>query len=309
MDEIKRKDLRIGDTVIIRRAGDVIPEVVAVILERRPKYTEQIKLPEHCPVCGADIVHLKGLAAAICSGGLYCPAQRKEELVHFASRKAMNIDGLGDKLIEQLLDADLVKYASDLYYLCLEKLLQLKRMGEKSARNLLAALEVSKNTTLARFLFALGIREIGQITAINLANYFGDLVALRKASKEELLKVNNIGDVMAESIINFFQQAHNNEVIDILLKTGINWPSITPKSKIALPLAGQIFVLSGALEHFTREAATEKLQALGATVSSSVSAKTTAVIAGADVGSKLAKAEQLAIPVRDEAWLINLLQA
>jgi DNA ligase (NAD+) len=308
MDEITRKDLRIGDYVIIRRAGDVIPEVASVILERRPLHTQKITLPTRCPVCDSAIIQGEGEAAARCSGALYCPAQRKESLAHFASRKAMNIDGLGDKIIEQLVEQALVQHPDDLYGLSLEKLLSLERMGEKSAQNLLGAIEASKQTTLARFLFALGIREVGQTTALNLANHFGNLNALRAASVEQLLEVKDIGEVMANSIHTFFKQSHNQEVINALIQKGVHWDDIKIQEKAALPLVGQTFVLTGTLMHLSREEATEKLQALGATVSGSVSSKTTAVIAGEEAGSKLAKAQQWGIPIHDEEWLKALLR-
>ncbi len=308
MDEIQRKDLRIGDWVIVRRAGDVIPEVLSAIIEHRPAHTQVISLPAQCPVCGSAVVHPEGVAAARCSGGLFCAAQRKEAIKHFASRKALNIEGLGDKLAEQLVDTGLIRTVADLYSLTLEQLSNLDRMAEKSAENLLTALEVSKNTTLPRFLFALGIREVGQGTALNLANHFGDVSALRTANVEELLQVQDVGEVGAESIVAFFQQPHNNEVIDALLKAGIHWPTITPLRDQSLPLAGQTLVLTGTLEHLSREAATEKLQALGARVSNSVSAKTSGLIAGSDAGSKLIKAQNLGVPVYNEEWLLNIIK-
>lgn len=306
MAEIQRKDLRPGDTVIIRRAGDVIPEVAAVVLAQRPQHSMPITLPKQCPICGADIVQPDGFAAARCSGGLYCPAQRKQALTHFASRKAMNIEGLGDKVVAQLVDSGLVHNAADLYHLRLAQLLALERMAEKSAQNLLAALERSKQTTLARFLFALGIREIGQITALNLANYFTDLTALRNATKAQLLEIPAMGEVMAQSSLTFFQQVHNNAVIDALLAVGIHWLAISPRLSTVLPLAGKIFVLTGTLKQLSRDTASAKLQTLGATVSASISRNTTAVIAGFDPGSKLLKAQQLGVPVQDETWLLKV---
>jgi DNA ligase (NAD+) len=307
MDEIRRKDLHIGDWVIIRRAGDVIPEVVSAIVEKRPDNIKAIILPQHCPVCGSDVEHLTGVSAARCSGGLYCPAQRKEALIHFASRKAMNIEGLGDKLIEQLVDAEFVRHADDLYRLSFEKLLSLERMGEKSAHNLLDAIEVSKETSFPRFLFSLGIPEIGQTTALNLANHFREINLLRQANKEALLNVPEVGDIVADNILTFFQQAHNNEVIDALLALGIHWPQIANLENSEHRLKNKTIVLTGSFQNLSREEATEKLQALGARVSNSVSKKTNFVVAGSEAGSKLEKAQALGVPVKDEAWLITLL--
>jgi DNA ligase (NAD+) len=307
MDEIARKDLHIGDWVIIRRAGDVIPEVVSVILGKRTEHVKPIVMPSHCPICQSAVEQLSDVAAARCSGGFYCPAQRKEALFHFASRKAMNIEGLGDKLIEQLVDTDLVRHADDLYRLSLAKLLSLERMGEKSAQNVLAAIEQSKTTTFARFLFALGIREIGQTTALHLAEYFRDIEPLRTADQETLLHVSEVGEIAALSILTFFQQPHNNEVIDALLKLGVHWPIAPAKTAADLPLKDQSFVLTGSLQSLSREEATAKLQTLGARVSGSVSKKTNFVIAGTEAGSKLQKAHDLGVPVQDEAWLLALL--
>jgi DNA ligase (NAD+) len=309
MNEIARKDVRIGDVVIVRRAGDVIPEVVGPVLAKRAASVQVIKLPAQCPVCQSTVIVLEELAAARCSGGLYCPAQCKEALIHFASRRAMDIEGLGDKLVEQLVDVGLVKHANDLYQLSLAKLLELDRMGEKSAQNLLTAIEQSKQTTFARFLFALGIREIGQTTALHLANYFGELTSLRSANRDTLLQVSEVGEIAASSIIAFFEQPHNNEVIDALIQLGVQWPSVLAKSTRELPLKDRTFVLTGTFESLSREEATEKLQALGARVSGSVSKKTTAVIAGAEAGSKLEKAQALGVAIKDEAWLVGLLNS
>ncbi len=306
MDEVERKDIRIGDTVIVRRAGDVIPEVVAVVKSRRPSNARKVKMPSHCPVCGSEIVRMEGEAIARCSGGLFCPAQRKEAIKHFASRRAMDIDGLGDKLVEQLIDKGLVEHVDDLYRLTETQLVSLERMGPKSARNLLEALERSKETTLARFIYALGIREVGEATAAALAQHFKHFEALRKASEEELLEVPDVGPVVAGHIRKFFSQPHNNEVIDALLAAGIHWPE--EEQARPQPLQGQTYVITGALDAMTREQAKEYLQALGAKVAGSVSKKTTAVFVGRDPGSKLAKAQALGVPVKSEAELLALLQ-
>jgi len=304
-DEVRRKDVRIGDTVIVRRAGDVIPEVVSVIAERRPRKAKEFVMPERCPVCGADIERVEGEAVARCTGGLYCEAQRKQAIRHFASRRAMDIEGLGDKLVEQLVDLKLVDDVAGLYALDAETLAGLERMGEKSAANLIAALEKSKHTTLDRFLYALGIREVGDATARALAHAFGELEELMGASAQELEAVRDIGPVVAQHIVHFFEQAHNRDVIRRLLKAGVNWPAV--KRARRQPLEGNTYVLTGTLSSMTREQAKEELQALGATVSGSVSGKTTAVIAGEKAGSKLAKAEKLGIPVLFEHDLLRLL--
>ncbi len=308
MDEVERKDIRIGDWVIVRRAGDVIPEVVSVVLSKRPPDTRKVELPTHCPVCGSAVVRLEGEAVARCTGGLYCPAQRRESIKHFASRKAMDIEGLGDKLVEQLIDKGLVEHVDDLYRLSVEQLVTLERMGEKSAKNLIAALEKSKHTTLARFIYALGIREVGEATARALAAHFRSLEKLRNASIEELEEVPDVGPVVAGHIHAFFRQKHNLEVIDNLIAAGVHWDEPEPAEPEAQPLAGKTFVLTGALASMTREEAGEKLMALGAKVSGSVSKKTTAVIVGDKPGSKLAKAEKLGVPVLDEAALMKLLE-
>jgi DNA ligase (NAD+) len=300
VDEIERKDVRIGDVVIVRRAGDVIPEVVSVVKERRPKKTVVVKLPQKCPVCGSEVIREEGETIARCSGGLYCPAQRKEAIKHFAARKAMDVDGLGDKLIEQLVDADLVNHADDLYALTLKPVAALERMATKSAENLLEALEKSKTTTLPKFLFALGVREVGETTARNLALHFGKLAAMQNATEEELLQVADVGPIVAKNIVIFFKQPHNIEVIKSLLKAGIHWPDIAIPDKSSLPLAGKTIVLTGALKNYSRAEAKEKLQELGAKVSGSVSPKTDLVIAGEDSGSKLNKALKLNIKVINE---------
>lgn len=307
MDEIARKDVRIGDTVIVRRAGDVIPEVVAVIKERRLADAQKVKLPKSCPVCGSEVIRPEGEAAARCSGGLYCAAQRKEAIKHFASRKAMDINGLGDKLIEQMVDEKIIHDVADLFKLQVEPLAKLERMGEKSAVKLVAAIEKSKQTTLARFLYALGIREVGEATAQNLALHFGELEKLIEADEVTLQQVSDIGPVVAAHIAAFFRQSHNLEIIDKLIKCGVHWPKSTaPRGR--QPLAGQTFVLTGTLSSMSREAATQQLQMLGAKVTSSVSAKTSYVVAGAEPGSKLTKAEKLGVKVLDEEGFLRLLQ-
>jgi len=307
MDEVARKDIRIGDTVIVRRAGDVIPEIVSVVVDRRPADSQPIIMPDRCPECGSEVVRAEGEAVFRCSGGLFCPAQRRETIKHFASRKAMNIEGLGDKLIEQLLDHGLIEHVDDLYRLTVEQIAGLERMGKKSAQNLVKALEKSKHSQLARFLYALGIREVGERTAETLAMHFGNLDSLMAADEAALMQVPDIGPVVARHIYTFFRQPHNREVIQSLLDAGIHWPDPAPR-RDDLPLAGKTYVLTGTLSSMTREQAKAKLMALGAKVTSSVSSKTTAVIAGANAGSKLAKAEKLGVPVLDEAGLLELLK-
>jgi DNA ligase (NAD+) len=308
MDEVQRKDVRIGDTVIVRRAGDVIPEVVQVVRERRPAQTRPVMLPRHCPVCGADVVKLEDEAVARCSGGLFCPAQRKQALRHFASRKAMDIEGLGDKLVDQLVERGLVKNPADLYQLSLHQLSGLERMAEKSARNLLDALEESKDTTLPRFLYALGIREVGEATAQALALQFGDLQHLETADEATLQQTQEVGPVVASHVASFFSQPHNREVIDRLLAAGIHWQPVARPEPAALPLQDKTIVLTGTLSR-PRNQVKAELQALGAKVTGSVSQNTDYLIAGAEAGSKLTKAQQLGIEVLDEAGLERLLQA
>ncbi|MFQ5488610.1 MAG: NAD-dependent DNA ligase LigA, partial [Gammaproteobacteria bacterium] len=307
-DEIRRKDVRVGDTIIVRRAGDVIPEVVAVVKERRPAKTRPFHMPKKCPVCGSDVVRGEGEAIARCSGGLFCPAQRKEAIKHFASRRAMDIEGLGDKLVDQLVEKGLVKDVADLYTLTEEQLAGLERMGEKSAANLKAAIEKSKDTTLARFLFALGIREVGEATAQTLAAHFGTLEALMAADEEELQAVPDVGPVVAAHIHAFFRQKHNREVIECLRKLGVQWREQWRPAARELPLAGKTYVLTGALESMTRDEAKAHLQALGAKVSGSVSRRTSCVVAGADPGSKYRKAQELGVSVIDEEEFLALLK-
>lgn len=305
-DEILRKDVRVGDTVIVRRAGDVIPEVVKSVLVKGEKRKPRFKMLTTCPECGSEVVRIEGEAVARCSGGLFCPAQRKESIKHFASRRAMDIEGLGDKLVEQLADRGMIHDVADLYALTVEQLADMERMGEKSANNLLEALEKSKSTTLAKFIYALGIREVGEATARNLAIHFGDLNKILKATQEQLEEVNDVGPVVAKNIVAFDHQAHNREVIDKLIAAGVHWSNIEIKPVGKQPLAGKTVVLTGALS-LPRNEVKDALQALGAKVSSSVSKKTAYVIAGADAGSKLAKAQELGVPVLDEDNLKKIL--
>ena len=306
MDEIARLEVRIGDTVIIRRAGDVIPQIVRVVLEQRPRNTQSIIMPTSCPICDSHVERAEGEAAYRCTGGLYCPAQRKEAIKHFASRKALDIEGLGVKLIDQLVDNELVKSPADLYKLKVEQLANLERMAEKSANNLLEALEISKKTTLARFIYALGIREVGEATAANLARYFAQLETLKQASVEQLLEVDDVGPIVAQHIYAFFNEPHNLTTLDDLLAQGIHW-SETQVRREDLPLTGQTWVLTGSMQNLTRDQAKEKLEALGAKVAGSVSKKTSQLVAGEAAGSKLTRAESLGVPVMDEQQLLELL--
>ena len=308
MDEIERKDVRIGDFVIVRRAGDVIPEVASVLLERRSADAQAITLPTQCPVCGSDVQRPAGEAVARCTGGLYCPAQVKEAIKHFASRKAMNIDGLGDKLVEQLFDAGLIRHVDDLYNLDVEAVAALERMGKKSAENLIAAVNTSKATTLERFIFALGIRNAGEGTAKGLARYFGSLEAILAANVETLKLVPDIGVVVATNVAQFFAETHNRDTIQRLRDSGVYWSNYEAKPAEALPLAGKTYVITGTLSR-AREDIKADLEALGAKVSNSVSKKTTALIAGENAGSKLEKAESLEISVLNEDALQSLLQS
>lgn len=305
MDEVTRKDIHIGDEVIVRRAGDVIPEVVSVIIAKRPAQIKKIVLPKHCPVCHSEVEQIEGEAIARCTGGLFCPAQRKESIKHFASRRAMNIEGLGDKLVEQLVDVGLMNNVADIYHLEKDQLANLERMGEKSANNLLDEIDKSKNTTFARFIFALGIREVGEATAKALVMHFKTLEALQSASTDELQKVSDVGPVVAEHVAHFFQQKHNCDVIAALIAAGIKWEAI--KTATNLPLSGLTFVLTGTLPTLSRDEAKELLEKAGAKVAGSVSKKTSYVVAGEDAGSKLSKAEALNVPIIDEAALLTML--
>lgn len=307
-DEIDRKDVRVGDTVIVRRAGDVIPEVVSVVLSKRPHGTIHYHIPDSCPECGSAIERVEGEAVARCSGGLFCPAQRKRAIKHFASRRAMDIEGLGDKLVDQLVDTGLIEDVADLYALETEQVASLERMGDKSAANLIAALEKSKETSLARFLYALGIREVGEATAQTLAAHFGSLEALQQAVAERLLEVEDVGPIVAEHIRTFFAQSHNLEVINKLISAGIHWPAAEQAVEVEKSLEGKTFVLTGTLSGMSRDEAKQRLQELGAKVTGSVSKKTDYVVAGENPGSKLTKAEQLGVTVIDEDGLLELLR-
>ena len=306
-DEVRRKDVHIGDTVSVRRAGDVIPEVVGVILDKRPNNVRRFEMPTVCPECGSHIIKQADEAVARCTGGLFCPAQRKQSIIHFASRRAMYIEGLGDKLADQLVDANLVHTLADIYQLDLPKLSNLERMATKSAQNVLDALEASKKTTLARFIFALGIRNVGESTSKDLAKHFGNLQALMQASQTDLLQVNDVGPVVAESIINFLIEPHNQEVIVALLNAGISWPETEGTQAASGHLHGKTFVLTGTLPNMSRDEAKEKIEALGGKVSGSVSKKTDFVVAGNEAGSKLDKAQALGVSILDEAGLLAIL--
>jgi DNA ligase (NAD+) len=305
--EARRKDVRVGDTVIVRRAGDVIPEVVSVVLDRRPFDSPQFTMMTHCPVCGSLAEREEGEADHRCTGGLFCSAQRKQAIWHFAHRRAMDVDGLGDKLVDQLVDSDQVKTLADLYHLKLDTLANMDRMAEKSAVNLLYALEKSKTTTLGRFLFSLGIRHVGEATAKELARHFGQLDAVMVASEDALLQVADVGPVVAHSIRTFFDQPHNREVVQALRDAGVTWPEGDALAPTEMPLAGITVVLTGTLQSMGRDEAKEKLEALGAKVAGSVSKKTHYVVAGAEAGSKLEKAQELGVSVLDDGGLALLL--
>ena len=305
--EARRKDVRVGDTVIVRRAGDVIPEVVAVLPDKRQAGAPEFTMPAHCPVCGSDVVREEGEADHRCTGGLFCAAQRKQALLHFASRKALDIEGLGEKLVDQLVDGNVVKTLPDLYRMGFVSLAALDRMAEKSAQNLLDALEKSKQTTLARFLYALGIRHVGESTAKDLARHFGKLDAVLDASTDQLLQVPDVGPVVAESIHTFFRQPHNREVVEQLRAVGVHWPEGEPAPAALLALAGKTFVLTGTLPTLSRDDAKAMLEAAGAKVAGSVSKKTSYVVAGEEAGSKLDKARELGVPVIDEGGMRALL--
>lgn len=307
-DEIMRKDIRIGDTVIIRRAGDVIPEIVAVVSDKRPKTARKFVMPEKCPVCGSRVVRFEDEAAARCIAGLFCSAQRKQALLHFASRRAMDIEGLGEKLVDHLVGNAVTRTPADLYKLSAAALANMERMAEKSAANVIAAIENSKRTTLPRFIYALGIRNVGEATAKDLARHFGSLDKLMQANQDSLQQVSDVGPVVAQSIIKFFSEPHNREVIQQLQARGVNWQEGRSLQLAATStISGKNFVLTGTLPHLTREEAKDKIEALGGKVTGSVSAKTDYVVAGAEPGSKLAKARRLDIKVLDEAGLLKLL--
>lgn len=307
-DEIERLNIAIGDTVIIRRAGDVIPQIIGVVHDRRPANAKPIVFPTACPVCGSAVTRIDGEAVARCTGGLFCDAQRKEALKHFVSRKAMDIDGVGAKLIEQLVDRELIHTPADLFKLDLITLMRLERMGEKSAQNALDSLEKAKKTTLARFIFALGIREVGEATALNLANFFKNLTALQQATFEQLQQVPDVGDVVANRILAFWQEQHNLDVVNDLIAQGVHWDDVEVKEVNENPFKDKTIVLTGTLSQMGRNETKALLQQLGAKVAGSVSAKTHLVIAGDAAGSKLTKAQELGVEVWDEQKFVEVLQ-
>ncbi|TMP18978.1 DNA ligase [Pseudoalteromonas sp. S2721] len=306
-DEIARLGVKIGDTVIIRRAGDVIPQITQVVHERRPDDAKDIEFPATCPICDSHVERIEGEAVARCTGGLVCQAQRKQAIKHFASRKALDVDGLGDKIVDQLVDRELIKTPADLFILKQGHFESLERMGPKSAKNLVNALQDAKQTTLAKFLYSLGIREVGEATAQNLANHFLTLEKITQASVDALTEVSDVGEIVAKHVRGFFSEEHNMAVVNTLVEQGIHWPELTAPSADAQPLAGLTYVLTGTLSELNRNDAKARLQALGAKVSGSVSAKTDALIAGEKAGSKLTKAQDLGIDVLTEADLIALL--
>ena len=308
-DEARRKDVRVGDTVVVRRAGDVIPEVVSVVLEKRLQDAQIFTMQHECPVCGSPAVREEGEADYRCTGGLFCSAQRKEAILHFAHRRAVEIEDLGDKLVEQLVDAGMIHTLPDVYRLSFEALASLDRMAEKSANNVLASIEKSKHTTLPRFLFGLGIRHVGEATAKELARHFGKMDAIMDATVDQLLQVADVGPIVAQSLRTFFDQPHNREVVQQLRECGVTWTEGEPTAGASLPLAGQTFVLTGSLPTLSRDQAKDMLEALGAKVAGSVSKKTHCVVAGAEAGSKLDKAQELGIKVLDEAGLLALVEA
>lgn len=307
-DEIERLDVRVGDFVVIYRAGDVIPKVASVIKTKRPRRTRRFEMPASCPVCHSDAERLEGEVAVRCSGGLFCSAQTKESIKHFNSRRAMDIDGMGDKLVEQLVDKQYIKDSADLYSLTAEQLAGLERMAKKSADNIIKALEKSKKTSLHRFLYALGIRDVGETTAQALANHFGSLEGIMAADYDLLQQVPDIGPVVAQRIVHFFQQAHNREVIKKLLRAGIHWPAVKIDHRNDQNLAGKAFVITGTLKTIKRNDLKDKLQSQGAKVSSAISKKTDYLVAGRDPGSKLTKAQQLGIEVLDESAVLLMLK-
>ncbi|MGX2970372.1 NAD-dependent DNA ligase LigA [Ursidibacter sp. B-7004-1] len=305
-DEIERLGIAIGDTVIIRRAGDVIPQIIGVVADRRPESAKKIEFPTACPVCQSAVVRVDGEAVARCTGELFCGAQRKEALKHFVSRKAMDIDGVGEKLIEQLMERELIHTPADLFKLDQITLMRLERMGEKSAYNALTSIEKAKNTTLARFLFALGIRDVGESTAQNLAKHFGNLTAIRNANLEQLREVQDVGEVVANRLYQFWQEPHNVSVVEDLIAQGVNWQDVVQQEVADNPLKDKTIVLTGTLTQLTRDQAKEILQNLGCKVSGSVSSKTDYLIAGEKAGSKLAKAQELGVKILTEQDLVNL---
>ena len=308
-DEARRKDVRVGDTVIVRRAGDVIPEVVSVLAEKRLAEALQFTMPRHCPVCGSDAIREEGEADYRCTGGLFCGAQRKEAILHYAHRRAVEVEGLGDKLVEQLVDANVVRTLPDLYKLGLTSLAGLDRMADKSANKLLEALEKSKQTTLPRFVFGLGIRHVGEATAKALARHFGQLDSIMAATPEQLLEVDDVGPIVALSIGTFFDQPHNREVVEQLRACGVHWEEGEPAERALQPLAGKTLVITGTLPVWSRDEAKDRVEAAGGKVAGSVSKKTDYLVAGADAGSKLLKAQALGVTIIDEAALRALLDA
>jgi DNA ligase (NAD+) len=306
-DEARRKDVRIGDTVIVRRAGDVIPEVVSVLLDKRVGEPVMFTMPHSCPVCASVALREEGEADYRCTGGLFCSAQRKQAIIHFAQRRAVEVEGLGDKLVDQLVDANIVRTLPDLYRLGLTALANLDRMAEKSAQNIVAALEKSKQTTLPRFLFGLGIRHVGEATAKELARHFGKLDAIMDATEEQLLAVADVGPIVAKSLRTFFDQPHNREVVEQLRACGVSWPEGEPAPVAAQPLSGKTLVFTGTLPSLSREDAKAMIEAAGGKVAGSVSKKTSFVVAGTEAGSKLDKANELGVPVLNEAGLMELL--
>jgi DNA ligase (NAD+) len=307
-DYIRSLGLMIGDTVIVRRAGDVIPQVVSVLPDRRPRGARAFTMPAACPVCGSNVAREEGEKDLRCTGGLVCPAQRKQALLHFAGRRALDIEGLGDKLVEQLVDEGLVHTPADLFKLGLGTIAALERMAEKSAANLVASLERARRTTLERFIYALGIRHVGESTARDLARHFGSLEAVMEASEDELLQVPDVGPVVAASIVRFFAEPHNREVVEQLRAAGVHWPQGKRQHRAVGALAGKTVVLTGTLPHWTRDEARERIEAAGGKVSGSVSRKTDYVVAGDEAGSKLDKARELGVPVIDEAQLKSMLE-
>jgi DNA ligase (NAD+) len=309
-DEIRRKDIWKRDTVVVRRAGDVIPEVARVEKQGPREKSDWFRMPSKCPQCGSAVVRLEDEAVARCSGGLICPAQRKQALRHFASRRAMDIEGLGEKLVDQLVDAGVVRTAPDLYKLGVAKLAELERMAEKSASNVVAAIDKSRDTTLPRFIYALGIRNVGEVTAKDLARHFGTLDTLMDASVEELMEAPDVGPIVADSIAGFFREGHNREVIEQLRAAGVRWKEGAPaRAGASGPFAGKIVVLTGTLPTMTREEAKERIEAAGGKVTGSVSKKTDFVVAGTDAGSKLDRAQELGIAVLDEEKFRQMLGA
>ena len=308
-DEVRRKDVRIGDTVVVRRAGDVIPEVVRALPEKRPILAPEFFMPAVCPVCSSAVVRAADEAVARCSAGLYCPAQRKQALIHFASRRAMDIEGLGERIVDQLVENDLVHTPADLYRLNLDRLAALERMGAKSATNLLSAIEASKQTTLARFVFSLGIRNVGETTAKDLARHFGSLESLLAADETALMQISDVGPVVAASLLQFFAETHNRQIIQDLVGNGITWPESEQAVGSVGNLAGKTLVLTGTLPSLSRDQAKALIEAAGGKVTGSVSKKTDFVVAGAEAGSKLDKARELGVSVIDEAQLHTLIHS